>query len=89
MRVLILLTIVVGVFSKCPETHIEAMQVVNGAELMDCVGTELAYLFIESGCCKPPEDKVRSKRCHNMGAAAYLRDIDLTTYCNFKNKNEL
>lgn len=77
MRVLILLSLIVGVFSKCPETPMEAMQVVNGAELMDCVGTELAYLFIESGCCKPPEDKVRSKRCHNMGAAAYLRDIDL------------
>ena len=61
----------------------------NGAELMDCVGTELAYLFVEAGCCKPPEDKIRSKRCHNLGAASYLRDIDLSTYCNFKNKNEL
>ena len=89
MRVLIFLIIVVGVFSRCPESPKEAMEVVNGAELMDCVGTELAYLFVEAGCCKPPEDKIRSKRCHNLGAASYLRDINLSTYCNFKNKNEL
>lgn len=92
MRVLIILMTVASAFSafsKCPESPHEALELVNGAELMDCVGTELAYLFTESGCCKPPEDKLRSKRCHNMGAAAYLRDIDLSTYCKFKNKNEL
>lgn len=81
MRVLLFLSFIIAVFSKCPETPEEAMQVVNGADLMECVGSELAYHFVESGCCKQPKEEIRLKRCSNLGAAAYLRDIDLKNYC--------
>ena len=81
MRLLILFTLIIGVLSSCPKTPEEAINVTHAMELTECVGSQLAYYFIENGCCVQPEDPDKFKRCSRIGAAAYLRDIDLKTYC--------
>ena len=87
MKLLILFVFLESVLATCPSSPTLAMGA--GMELTDCVGSVLAHYFIENGCCVRSSDTTVYQHCSKIGAAAYLRDIKLSEYCDYIKKDSL